>query len=136
MSEPSYFVSFWMRKILVPIDGSENSLRALDLAIDFGMRYGSKITVVHVCHDCNDLEIMKSVIQRRINNRVDYELKFVKTNLKETSVSNELLKIIGEESFDAVIMGVRGTSVNSEINIGSTALALSINAPVTVILVR
>jgi Universal stress protein family. len=46
------------------------------------------------------------------------------------------LKVINEEPYDAVIMGARGTSLNSDINIGSTALAISINAPVSVILVR
>lgn len=136
MSEPSYFVSFWLRKILVPVDGSENSLRALDLAVDFGMRYGSRVTIVHVCSDCNNAEDIKSIIEKRINNRIEYNMKILKVNIKESSIANEILKILNEEPYDAIIMGARGTSVNSEINIGSTALALSINAPVTVILVR
>ncbi|BDB97421.1 MAG: universal stress protein [Saccharolobus sp.] len=136
MSEPSYFVSFWLRKILVPVDGSENSLRALDLAVDFGMRYGSRVTIVHVCGDCNNAEDIKSIIEKRINNRIEYNMKILKVNMKESSIANEILKILNEEPYDAIIMGARGTSVNSEINIGSTALALSINAPVTVILVR
>ncbi|WP_338600666.1 universal stress protein [Sulfolobus tengchongensis] len=136
MSEPSYFVSFWMRKILVPVDGSENSLRALDLAVDFGMRYGSKVTIIHVCGDCNNVNDIQSLIEKRVNNKIEYELKILKVNIKESSISNELLRVLSEEPYDAIIMGARGTSLNSDINIGSTALALAINAPVTVILVR
>ncbi|MCH4814766.1 MAG: universal stress protein [Saccharolobus sp.] len=136
MSEPSYFVSFWLRKILVPVDGSENSLRALDLAVDFGMRYGSKITIIHICSDCSNTNDIQSLIEKRVNNKIEYDLKIVKINIKESSVSNEILKVINEEPYDAVIMGARGTSLNSDINIGSTALAISINAPVSVILVR
>ncbi|MEM1599361.1 MAG: universal stress protein [Sulfolobaceae archaeon] len=136
MSEPSYSISFWIRKILVPIDGSESSLRALDLAVDFGMRYGSKITIVHVCNDCNNVNEIENVIDKRVDHKIEYELKILKVNIKESSIPNEILKILNDESYDAIIMGSRGTSLNSDINIGSTALAIAINAPVTVILVR
>nr|WP_198002076.1 universal stress protein [Caldivirga maquilingensis] len=120
----------------MPVDGSENSLRALDLAVDFGMRYGSRITIVHVCNDCSDVNDIQSLIEKRVNNKIKYDLKIIKINVNESSVSNEILKIINEEPYDAIIMGARGTSLNSDINIGSTALAVSINAPVSVILVR
>lgn len=135
MSEPSYTVSFWIRKILVPVDGSENSFRALELAIDFAMRYGSQITVLHICEDCDEKKI-RELVEKRVNGRVDYDFKIVKFLNKESSVSNEILKFLNENSYDAVILGARGQSINSDINIGSVALSVSVNAPTTVILVR
>lgn len=135
MSEPSYTVSFWLRKILVPVDGSENSFRALELAIDFAMRYGSQITVLHICEDCDEKKI-RELVEKRVNGRVDYDFKIVKFLNKESSVSNEILKFLNENSYDAVILGARGQSINSDINIGSVALSVSVNAPTTVILVR
>jgi len=133
--EPTYTVSLWFRKVLVPIDGSENSLRALDLAEDFSMRYGSKITVVYVCVQCDESSHIKKKIEERIGQKIEYDFKVINMS-KESSVANEILKIISEDTFDAIILGARGTSVNSDINIGSTALSVTANAPITVITVR
>ncbi|AAY80692.1 universal stress protein [Sulfolobus acidocaldarius] len=135
MTEPTYIVSFWLRRILVPIDGSENSLRALDLAVDFAMRYGSKVTVLHVCENCNDKEVEEHV-KKRVNGRIVYDFKVLKYSSKESSVSNEILKHINESTYDAVIMGARGLSISSELNVGSVAVSVALNAPTTVILVR
>ncbi|MCI2414567.1 MAG: universal stress protein [Candidatus Aramenus sp.] len=133
--EPTYKVSLWFRRVLVPIDGSENSMRALDLAEDFSLRYGSKVTVIYVCHNCDDAEVIKKKVEERIGNKIEYELKVVNAG-KDSSVANEILKAISEDTYDAVILGARGTSVNSDINIGSTALSIVVNAPITVITVR
>ncbi|MEM3613388.1 MAG: universal stress protein, partial [Candidatus Bathyarchaeia archaeon] len=35
-------------KILVPLDGSEHSLRALDIAIQIAKKFDGKITLIHV----------------------------------------------------------------------------------------
>jgi nucleotide-binding universal stress UspA family protein len=37
-----------LSRILVPIDGSETSLRAANTAVDLAKRYGASITVLHV----------------------------------------------------------------------------------------
>jgi nucleotide-binding universal stress UspA family protein len=135
LTEPTYTISFWLRKVAVLVDGSENSLRALDLAIDFAMRYGSQITILHACENCNESEVREK-IEKRTNRKVSYELKILKYSSKESSASNELLKHINESTYDAVIMGARGLSINSDLNIGSVATAIALNAITTVILVR
>ncbi len=132
--EPTYKVSFWFRKILVPIDGSENSLKALDLAIDFNMRYGSEITVLHVCESC-DPDKIKKLVEKRTKGKVNYFLK-VRNLTSETSPSNEILQEINEGNYDAVIMGARGLTTNPDIITGSVTIAVVANAPVTVITVR
>lgn len=135
MSSPTYTVSLWFRKILVPVDGSENSMRALELATDFSLRYGSRVTLLHVCYDCSDTDHLRKKIEERVSGRIDYELKTVKM-ATDSSVANEILNILNEGTYDAVIMGARGTSVNSDINIGSTVLSVAANASITVIIVR
>jgi len=37
-----------IKTILVPIDGSDNSSRALDYALDNAMKYNSKVTIMNV----------------------------------------------------------------------------------------
>lgn len=135
MSSPTYTVSLWFRRILVPVDGSENSMRALELATDFSLRYGSRVTLLHVCYDCNGIEQLKKKVEERISGRIEYEFRTVKMS-PDSSVANEILNVINEGTYDAVIMGARGTSVNSDINIGSTVLSVAANASITVIIVR
>ncbi|EZQ06923.1 MULTISPECIES: universal stress protein [Acidianus] len=133
--EPTYTVSLWFRKILVPIDGSENSLRALELATDFSLRYGSKVSVLYVCSTCEDIEHIRKKVDERVGKKIEYEFKVIKIQ-KESSVSNEILRTVNEDTYDAILLGSRGTSVNSDINIGSVALSVTANASVTVIIVR
>ncbi|AWR97726.1 universal stress protein [Acidianus sulfidivorans JP7] len=135
MSSPTYTVSLWFRRILVPIDGSENSMRALELATDFSLRYGSRVTLLHVCYDCSETEHLKKKISERIGDKIEYDFKVIKMG-NDSSVANEILNVINQGTYDAVIMGARGTSVNSDINIGSTVLSVSANASITVIIVR
>ncbi|QKQ99305.1 universal stress protein [Metallosphaera tengchongensis] len=135
MGSPTYTVSMWFRKILVPIDGSENSMRALELAIDFSLRYGSRVTIFYACDRCNDKETLQKLVKEKIEDRIDYEFRSAEIS-RDSSISNEILKVLSEGVFDAVIMGARGNTTNSDINTGSNALSVVVNAPVTVIVVR
>lgn len=135
-SEPSYTVSFWLKELLVPVDGSGSSMKALDLALDFAMRYGSRITALLVCNDSSRAESVRKQVEERASGKAEIAFKAVSYDPSMSSVANEILKAIAEGSYDAVIMGARGTSINGDINVGSVAMAVAAHAPVTVILVR
>jgi nucleotide-binding universal stress UspA family protein len=135
--EKRYEISFLFRRILVPIDGSENSFKALDLALDFAKRYGSKIHCVHVKRVNEDDKEIRELIERKsMEKRIHIEYEVLTYNPSESSVSSELIRYINEHGFDAVIIGARGRTLSEDINIGSTALSVVINAPITVIVVR
>jgi len=112
--------------------GSESSLKALELAVDFARRYGSRITVLAATYD--SAEQVRKAVEARVAGRAAYEFKAVRLD-ESTSPANEVLKELGTGKYDAVIMGARGLTV-SDVNIGSTAMAVAANAPVTVIIVR
>ncbi len=132
MTEPTYYVSFWFREVLVPVDGSESSMKALDLAVDFARRYGSRITVLTATR--GDPSRIRSAVEARVGGRAPLQFKAVSLD-EATSPANEVLREVGSGKYDAVIMGARGLTV-SDVNIGSTAMAVVANAPVTVIIVR
>ncbi len=132
--EPSYKISFWFRKLLVPVDGSELSVKALELALDFNMRYGSEVVVLNVCSACTEEEV-KGVIEKKLKRKLPFNVK-VRRPSYDSSVANEILQEINEGSYDAVIMGARGLTSNPDIVTGSVALSVVANAPITVILVR
>uniref|UniRef100_A0A7C4D9P7 Universal stress protein n=1 Tax=Staphylothermus marinus TaxID=2280 RepID=A0A7C4D9P7_STAMA len=135
---PTYEISFMYRKILVPIDGSENSLKALDIAIDLAKHYGSRITVVYAKpKDSIESRDLFDKVKKRVEKRgVDIAFKIIEYDSNTSSVANSILNELIEGGYDLVIMGARGLTLTSELNIGSTALSLVINSPVTIMVVR
>ncbi len=135
--EPTYRVSFLFRRILVPIDGSENSLRALDVAVDFAKRYGSKLTVLYVVEPGSDVTPVKSMVEKRLaETHVNYEFKARRYSPSTSSVANEIIQEVVEGGYDLVILGARGNTVNEELMIGSTVLSVLVNAPASVMVIR
>ncbi len=135
--EPTYRVSFMFRRILVPVDGSENSLRALDVAIDFAKRYGSRLTILYVAEQGVEVSSIKSMVEKRLaETHVSYEFKAKQFSPATSSVANEIIQEVVNGGYDLVVMGARGNTVNEELLIGSVALSILVNAPVSVMVVR
>ena len=133
ISEPSYEVSYWFRKVLVPFDGSGLAKKALALAKDFNYRYGSEVHAVYICDACDDVEEVRAQAMKVFR---DVKFTYRRVNLKESSIVNEILKFATEEEYDAVILGSKGNSMNEVRLIGSTALSLVLEFPATVIIIR
>ena len=135
--EPTYRISYLFRKILVPVDGSENSLRALDMAVDFAKRYGSRVTVLYVAEPTVRPSDIKRVVEERLSKHsVSYEFKVKTYSPTTSSIANEILQEVLEGGYDLVVLGGRGNTVNEELLIGSTVLSVIVNAPVSVMVIR
>ncbi len=135
--EPMYELSFRFRRILVPVDGSELSLRALELALDLARRYGSRITVLHVKPTgASEKQVLDKVKERIENKGIPVSIKVREINPVKESIAKKILDELAEESYDIVVLGARGLTVSEELNIGSTALAVAINSTTTTIIVR
>lgn len=136
---PTYTISFLFRRILVPIDGSENSLRALDLAVDLARYYGSTIDAVFIKPKGASVETDPiERARRRTGSKpaVNVSFKTVEYDPVVESASSKIINLVLEGNYDLVVMGARGLNISSELMIGSTALSVVSNAPVTVIVVR
>ncbi len=135
--EPMYELSFRFRRILVPVDGSELSLRALELALDLARRYGSRITVLHVKPiGASEKQVLDKVKERIENKGIPVSIKVREINPVKESIAKKILDELAEESYDIVVLGARGLTVSEELNIGSTALTVAINSTTTTIIVR
>ncbi|MEZ0394318.1 MAG: universal stress protein [Desulfurococcaceae archaeon] len=135
--ERRYEVSFMFRKILVPVDGSENSYRALELALDFAARYGSRVDVLYVeVGGETEESVRREVLRRAQDRKLDVNFLHKKCDLRTSSVSTEILRSIIEGGYDTVIIGARGKSINEEVGLGSTALSVAVNSPTNIIIVR
>ncbi len=135
--EPTYIISFMLRRILVPVDGSANSLKALDIALDFAKRYGSKVTTLIV----DDGKLNVNEVATEVNDRarragIELSVKVKEVRNAGESVVSKVIDEISEGSYDLVIIGARGRTVSEQLLIGSTALSVIINSPVSCLVVR
>jgi nucleotide-binding universal stress UspA family protein len=135
-------------KILVPLDGSAHSTRALDIAIQIAKKFGGKIALIHVYSIVAGtiimpepttltppgvpvmapLEISKIAdTARKAGNRIldDGEQKAKAENvqvekiLEEGHVVQEIIRTAKEGSFDLIVIGARGVSRIRELLLGS-----------------
>ncbi|ABM80786.1 universal stress protein [Hyperthermus butylicus] len=135
--EPSYAISYLFRRILVPVDGSESSMRALEVALDFARRYGSKVSVLHVHAPGADTKAIREAIEKRVRDKgVAVDIKFKEYNPQTSSVANEIISEIIEGGYDLVVLGARGNTANEDLMIGSVALSITINSATSVMIIR
>ena len=100
-----------MKKILVPIDGSDISLRAMNFAIELGKHFASEIVVLNV--------------------DIPYDLSRIKPAVKDKD-GNEIAETIDA---DLIVMGNRGMGVLAGFFLGSvsTKVSQSAHCPVTIV---
>lgn len=137
------------KNILVPLDGSPASLRALDLAIEIAMRDGSKITLTYVIlsssgMNAKTLEDMKYIGEKILSEGESrcrqYGILTRKViriaEANQSSVAMEIYDEVVKGKYDLVILGSRGYTGEKAILMGSVAMSLAITLPCTIIIVR
>ncbi|MFC4450538.1 universal stress protein [Halorussus aquaticus] len=113
--------------ILVPIDGSECSFRALDFAIEFARRFEASLHVVHITDvetDATD-DILDRARERLDEAGVidepevstDVDLSFRPAE----RVGKDILELVDERSYDHVVMGHHGGNAIDRAILGSAA---------------
>ncbi len=136
--EPTYEVSFLFRKVLVPVDGSAASMKALDVALDFAKRYGSRVTVM-IANDgsVGDVNSIVEDIEAKAKG-AGVRIKVIVTDVEVglESAASKILETVEEGDYDLVVLSARGKSANPEVSIGSVALSVIVNTATSVMLIR
>ena len=127
--------------VLVPIDGSECSFRALSFAVDFAERYDADCRVVHVTDaetDATDTLVATTREELdRLDSAANVELEVVDTleirAAKE--VGKEILRLVEEHGFEHVVMGHHSGGAVERAILGSAAetVVRGGTVPVTVV---
>ena len=136
-------------KILVPLDGSEYSLHALEKAVQIAKKFDGRITLINVYSVSSFnvtpsqvfayvLEIRKSgeLILSEGEKIVKAEGLQVETFLKEGHIVEEILKKAREGNFDLIVIGAKGISRLKEILLGSVSHGVTTHAPCPVLIVK
>ena len=135
-------------KVLIPIDDSEHSRKAVERGLELAERNGAEITLMTVTPVASDIGDEMRHIQGKLN--VEYQgwldkakavfaAKGIKvaTILEEGLVpGNNIIRRAEDDKFDRIIMGSTGRSGLARIIMGSTAAKVVAHAPCEVTIVR
>lgn len=134
-------------KFLVPIDGSKNSLAAVEYAADLAKRYDdATLTLSYIIMyepyfmdspeliEKNGQEKAKAVIEEAA--KLCGDIKVEKIIEHGSSAADKIVDIAEEGGYDAIVMGSRGLSNLKRFLMGSVSTRVTQYAPCTVVLVR
>ncbi len=137
------------RKILVAVDGSPNSDRAVEAAAEVAAAHGSAMTICHVFyipeHYVTDLA---GPLRSAMREDAEKILEHAATVAKESGVEAEthliqeghptdaILEFAGKLGVGLIVVGVRGRTTDQTRQMGSVSAAVAVNAKASVLLVR
>ena len=149
-----------IRRILVPLDGSRNSIRSLNAAINLSKFTNSKIVILHVLptdvSSLSILELMKPLssiqsvgFEKKLTKRGEKILESAILRCKQNKI-NFLSKLIEgnpsygilqfahnkKNSIDLIIMGSRGEGHAEEILLGSVSYHVVHKSKIPVMIIK
>ena len=140
-----------IENVLVAVDGSENSERALDFALEFADKYGAALTILNVselsaaAYSGDGLVVVAKDLHKLhegILQKAVARVKAAKPNLPVSSVLREgdpaleIAAVAKEEGFDAVVIGHQGVGKVKGLFLGSISEKVARSLSCTVIIVR
>jgi len=134
-------------RILVAVDGSEPSRRALNLAADVAKALGAEITILHVI----EVEELPSLIGEAEDARADEDAQIIlgtaaklvmakgvtpKIVVRKGHPTRQILRYSEAYSPQLIVLGSRGVTGARGVLLGSVSSAISKKARASVVLVR
>ena len=142
-------ISKKISKILVPLDGSKNSQRGLEMAITLARSCGATITGVFSIHAPPHSEFRGvGSVEKSLNREVKKimeESKLLaakngvvfKDKLMQGDIGYNIVKLAqGKENFDMIVIGSRGRSSAKEMFFGSVSNYVIHTAKIPVVVVK
>jgi nucleotide-binding universal stress UspA family protein len=146
-------------RIVVPIDGSKNSMEAADYAVKMAEKYESEVSVVHVVNIDQYLQSLglyrlsypdpiKKKIERaraeaekwfaEITRNAEQRKVRVKTDVIDSPISvvAAIVDYADRDRADLIVIGTRGRSGISKMLLGSVASGVVTYAPCPVLVVK
>lgn len=140
-----------MKKILVPIDGSEVSLRAVDLAKSMFQLQDKAITIFSVIPNNVNFYITNAELLEQINEASSSKTEQLLQNIVKGfeglpgrvnyhytvgDPATEITKFAEENDYDIIVMGSRGLGALSKTILGSVSTKVLNRTKTTVVIVK
>lgn len=135
-------------KLLVPLDGSENSMRGLDMAITLAKQCNAAITAVHSTYiqshssfrnanedyESSD-EHVKEIMEKTGQKVAKYGIKF-DYKIMNGDIGYNIIKYAKENGSDMIIMGSRGRNSIKNMLFGSVSNSVLQTSKIPVLIVK
>jgi len=135
-------------KILVPLDGSEYSEKALLHACDLAKNYQANLLLLYVVEKSFSLNLLDQkeylTILRKFGYKILSKGKEITTNkgidseiiLREGNITNEIIKLAKNKKCNLIIVGNKGLGAASRFFLGSVSNKLANNSPCSLLIVK
>ena len=148
-------------KILIPIDGSTNSMKAIDYAVDLADKYKSELLALHVLYSQSGFAFHKETVAgaitssslndlnldakqeaekwfKEINEKAEKRKVQIKTEVVFTVISivEAILTYAEKENINLIIIGSKGKSGWKKLIVGSVASGISTYAHCPILIVK
>ena len=134
--------------ILVPLDGSKYSEKALLHACDMAKNYQSHLILLYVVEKSISINLLDRneylKVLRKFGNNVLIKAKKTTTRqgmdskiiMKEGNITNEIIKLAKKEQCNLIIVGSKGLGATLRFFLGSVSNKLANNAPCSILIVK
>lgn len=134
--------------ILVPLDGSKYSEKALLHACDMAKNYQSHLILVYVVEKSIPINLLDRKgyleILRKFGNKILIKAKKTTTLqgvdskiiMKEGNIANEVVKLAKKEQCNLIIIGSKGLGATLRFFLGSVSNKLANNSPCSILIVK
>ena len=135
-------------KILVPLDGSVYSEKALLHACNLAKNYQSNLVLLYVVEKSLSINLLDRneylEILRRFGNNVLLKGKRITTEqgidskiiMKEGNIVNEIIKLAKNEKCNLIIMGNKGLGATARFFLGSVSNKLANSSPCSIMIIK
>jgi len=136
------------KKILVPLDGSRYSEKALKRACDFVDAFNSEIILIYVVEKSIPINLLDRKeylgMLRKFGTKILDKSKTTlskkgisaKIFLKEGNIANEIEKVAKKEKCDLIIVGNKGLGSVTRLLLGSVSNKISQSSSCSVLIVK
>ncbi len=132
-----------MRKILVPVDGSEYADKAAEKAAELAKAYGARVTLINVTQPFSMLLGFKTSEEmleeaKETAKKSSAALKGVKVEARGAvgDPAEEIVKLAEEGKFDLIVMGSKGLTESKRFLVGSVTQKVVEHSPCSVLVVK
>lgn len=123
-----------IKKILVPVDGSENGCKAVDEAIYLASKCKAAMDFVYVSSGINK-DIPSHLVFDRIWTKLPKDISAQK-HVETGEIAQAILKVAGEQNSDMIIMGSRGLGIIKGALLGSVSQKVVEKSKIPVMVIK
>ncbi len=140
--------SISFKKILVPLDGSKYSEKALQRAYEVANAFDSKIILLYVVEKSLPINLLDRKVYLKMvrkfgnktlekaNNLLSKKGITAKTFLKEGNIVNEIKKVAKKENCDLIIVGNKGLGTVTRFLLGSVSNKLAQSSSCSLLIIK